>query len=91
MKSITPTEFDVLPEAEKEMYREISRPTYLYNGTSNSTPIRITEYVPVMIPLAEASKIVMEITGNIIMKGQQPYQAVTEALTKLKNLNGNDK
>lgn len=54
MKTLSQSEFEALPESDRRLFRAISRPTYLYNGTSNSTPKPITEYIPVLIPLAEA-------------------------------------
>lgn len=84
MKSITPTEFEALPEAEKGYWDK--HPMY---GRKTGEDC----YIPVMIPLADACDIVRNaiFESSKAIRTKSSYDILTEALTKLKNLNGNDK
>lgn len=98
MTTLTPSQYEALPEAEKVYWkrRELKLPLSVY-----------VEYTPVMIPLAEAATLLIKTNEDVrrtideqadtITHGMDYTQGrntglrlasriLTEALTKLKNL-----
>lgn len=74
-EALTPSQYEALPEAEKVYWKKD------YQYINDRTFIT---YVPVTISLKDAEEVVKHVVENIVMKGYEPHQMLTEALAKLK-------